>query len=158
TLFVNGSIASSSLTTVNSGATLGGNGTVGNTTINSGGALSPGNSIGVITINGNLVFGAGSVYVVEVSPTNADRTIVTGTATLNGTVQAIFGPGSFTSNTYTILSTGGGRLGTFSGLTTVGLPATLSASLSYTATDALLVTLTSQIAPVLPTALVGVTR
>ena len=45
TLSVNGSIASSSLTTVNAGGTLGGNGTVGNTTIN-GGTLAPGNSIG----------------------------------------------------------------------------------------------------------------
>ena len=47
TLSVNGSIASSSLITVNAGATLGGNGTVGNTTIN-GGTLAPGNSIGTL--------------------------------------------------------------------------------------------------------------
>lgn len=55
TLSVNGSIASSSLTTVNAGGTLGGNGTIGNTTIN-GGTLAPGNSIGTLTVQGNLVF------------------------------------------------------------------------------------------------------
>jgi autotransporter-associated beta strand protein len=76
-LIVNGSIASSSLTTVNSGATLGGNGTVGNTTIN-GGALAPGNSIGLLTVQGNLVFTAASSYMVEISPSNADRTNATG--------------------------------------------------------------------------------
>jgi autotransporter-associated beta strand protein len=54
---VNGSIASSLLTTVNAGGTLGGNGTVGNTTIN-GGALAPGNSIGTLTVAGNLIFTA----------------------------------------------------------------------------------------------------
>ena len=68
-LIVNGSIASSSGVTVNAGATVGGTGTLPSTTIN-GGTLrpaSPGNSIGTITINGNLVFGAGSVYRVDVS-------------------------------------------------------------------------------------------
>ena len=57
-LSVNGSIASSSLTTVNPGGTLGGNGTVGDTTI-AGGTLAPGNSIGTLTVAGDLVFGAG---------------------------------------------------------------------------------------------------
>ncbi|MEA2895524.1 MAG: fibronectin-binding autotransporter adhesin, partial [Bradyrhizobium sp.] len=83
TLSVNGSIASSSLTTVNAGGTLGGNGTVGNTTIN-GGTLAPGNSIGTLAVQGNLVFTAAASYMVEVSPANADRTNVTGTATLGG--------------------------------------------------------------------------
>jgi hypothetical protein len=46
---VNGSIASSSLLTVNAGGTLGGNGIVGDTVIN-GGALAPGNSIGLLTV------------------------------------------------------------------------------------------------------------
>jgi outer membrane autotransporter protein len=144
TLAVNGSVTSP--VTVNSGGTLGGTGTIfGNATVNSGGTLSPGNSIGTININGNLVLGAGSVYLVEVSPAAADRTIVTGTATLNGTLSAIFGPGAYTSNSYTVLSAAGGRSGTFSNFTTTGLPSFLSASLTYTATDVLLITLLSQI-------------
>ena len=72
---------------MNAGGTLGGTGTVGNTTIN-GGTLAPGNSIGTLTVEGNLVFAAAATYLVEVSPTTADRTNVTGTATLAGTVQA----------------------------------------------------------------------
>src|SRR5262249_21825143 len=90
-LLVNGSIASSSLTTVNSGTLLGGTGIVGNLTIN-GGTLSPGQSIGTITANGNVTFNAGSTYLVEVSPSAADRTNVSGTATLRGTVPGALAP------------------------------------------------------------------
>ena len=136
TLSVNGSIANSTLT-VNAGGTIGGNGTIGNTTI-SGGTLAPGNSIGTLTVQGNLVMTSAAAYIVEVSPANADRTNVTGTASLGGTVQAVFGPGAYISRTYTILSATGGSTGTFSSLTTSGLPAGFKAGLSYTATDTIL--------------------
>jgi len=55
-LDVNGSIASSSLVTVNAGGTLGGNGTVGPTSILARGTLSPGNSVGLMTVAGSLTF------------------------------------------------------------------------------------------------------
>ena len=127
-LFVNGSIASSSGLTVNPGGMVGGTGTLPNTTI-SGGALSPGNSIGTITVNGSLTFVGPGNYIVEVSPSAADRTNVTGTATLAGSVNAFFAPGLYTQTHYTILSATGGLSGTFGGLNTTNLPAFLSASL-----------------------------
>ena len=136
-LFVNGSIASSSGLTVNPGGMVGGTGTLPNTTI-SGGALSPGNSIGTITVNGSLTFVGPGNYIVEVSPSAADKTNVTGTATLAGSVNAFFAPGLYTQTHYTILSATGGLSGTFGGLNTTNLPAFLSASLSYTTTDVLL--------------------
>jgi autotransporter-associated beta strand protein len=136
TLAVNGAIANSAVT-VNAGGTLGGTGTVGSTTIN-GGALSPGNSIGTLTVQGNLVLTAAAAYIVEASPSSADSTNVTGTASLGGTVQAVFGPGSYLTRTYTILSAAGGRSGTFGSLVTSGLPAGFTAALRYTATDAIL--------------------
>ena len=89
------------------GGTLGGTGTLGPVTVN-GGTLAPGNSIGTITVAGNLTFNSASTYQVEVSPTSADRTNVTGTASLAGTVQAIPLAGSFRSQTYTILNATGG--------------------------------------------------
>ena len=135
-LIVNGSIAASSGLTVDAGALVGGVGTLPTSTIN--GALSPGNSIGTITVAGNLTFGAGSQYLVEVSPAAADRTNVTGTATLAGTVLATFAPGSYITKQYTILSATGGRTGTFSTLTTTGLPAGFSSGLSYDANDVFL--------------------
>jgi autotransporter-associated beta strand protein len=132
-LTVNGAIPNSTLT-VDGGATLGGTGTIGNAIINHG-TLSPGNSIGTITVNGNLVMSAAASYLVEISPTNADRTNVGGTATLAGAVQAVFAPGSYVTRAYTILSAAGGRSGTFNALTTTNLPANFTALLSYTATD-----------------------
>jgi len=86
-------------------------------------------------VNGNLVMTAAASYLVEISPTNADRTNVAGTASLGGTVQAAFASGSYVTRAYTILSAAGGRSGTFNALTTTNLPAGFIASLSYTATD-----------------------
>ncbi len=138
TLSVNGSIASSSLTTVNAGGTLGGNGTVGNATIN-GGTLAPGNSIGTLTVQGNLVFTAAASYMVEVSPANADRTNVTGTATLSGAaVKASFAAGSYINKQYTILNAAGGISGTFNALANTDLPANFKSSLSYDSNNAYL--------------------
>jgi autotransporter-associated beta strand protein len=133
-LIVNGSIVSAA--TVNAGGLIGGTGTLGSTTIN-GGTLSPGNSIGTIAVAGNLTFVGAGNYLVEVSPAAADRTNVSGTATLTGTVRATFGPGTYIPGTsYTILSAGV-RSGEFSAIEQIGLPA-LRASLEYTATDVLL--------------------
>ena len=155
TLVVNGSIASSASLTANSETQLGGNGFLPSTTIN-GGTLAPGNSIGLITVNGNLVFGAGSTYAVEVSPSTADRTNVTGTATLTGgTVAAYYQPGTYAVKSYTILNAAGGRGGTkFAGLTTnVTLPG-LDSNLVYDATNVFLV-LTSNLTPEPPEPPVG---
>ena len=138
TLMVNGSIVTSSLTTVNAGGTLGGTGTVGATTIN-GGTLSPGTSIGTINVQGSLVMSAAAAYIVEVSPATADLTSVTGPATLGGTVQAQFQAGSYVARTYTILSATGGLGGsTFGTLATTNLPAGFIAGLSYTSNDVIL--------------------
>jgi autotransporter-associated beta strand protein len=133
TLSVNGSIASSQVF-VNFGGTLGGNGTVGPTTILAGGTLSPGNSVGTLTVNGNLVFTAASLYMVEVEGNTADRTNVSGTATLAGTVGVV-NLGGTLARSYTILSAAGGRSGTFDSIAAVNLPAFLIATLAYTPTD-----------------------
>jgi autotransporter-associated beta strand protein len=137
TLLVEGSIAASNLTTVNAGGTLGGTGTIGSTVIN-GGTLSPGHSTGTITVNGNLAMTAASTYLVEVSPANADRTNVTGTATLGGNVLTVWSPGTYLPRTYTILHADGKLNGTFAGLTAVGVPANFATSLSYSANDVIL--------------------
>ncbi|MFL6823381.1 MAG: autotransporter domain-containing protein [Xanthobacteraceae bacterium] len=130
-LIVNGSIAASSGLDVNAGTLLGGVGTLPTTRINAGGTLSPGNSIGTIAVAGNLSFAPGSFYVVEVSPTSSDRTVVNDTATVAGTVQSSFRPGGF-QKSYTILSAAGGVSGTFDALTTSGLPTFVTANLAYT--------------------------
>jgi uncharacterized protein with beta-barrel porin domain len=140
TLVVNGTMPNSTMT-VNNGGTLAGIGTVGATTINSGGTFAPGNSPGTMTVQGNLAFQSGALYLVQVNPSTASSTIVTsgGSATLAGTVQAAFAAGSYATRAYTILSAAGGLDSTtFNTLTTSNLPAGFTASLSYTATDAIL--------------------
>ena len=137
TLSVNGSIAGSAVT-VAAGGMLGGNGTVGPTTI-SGGTLAPGNSIGTLAIAGNLAFTAGSAYAVEVSPSNADRVNVGGTATLGGaSVAASFAPGAYVAKQYTILNATGGVSGTFGSKVDTNLPAGFKSGLSYDPNNAYL--------------------
>ena len=94
--------------------------------------LAPGNSIGTLTVGGDLAFGAGSIYRVEVSPSAADRARASRSLT-GGTVQTSFLPGTYVRKSYTILSLAGGLGGTtFSG---VRHPAV---GLSYTLSDVLL--------------------
>jgi autotransporter-associated beta strand protein len=139
-LIVSGSIASSSLTVVNSGAALIGSGTVGSTMINAGGFLVPGpvGTPGTMTVAGNLALQSGAFYIVQLNPTTAATANVSGTASLAGTVGAIFAPGSYLTRSYTILTAAGGRTGTFDALATRGLPANFEPSLSYTGNTAVL--------------------
>jgi autotransporter-associated beta strand protein len=141
TLVVSGSIANSAVT-VGAGAMLAGTGTVGATTIASGGIFAPGatSTPGTMTIQGNLAFQSGALYVVQINPSTASLANVTasGTATLAGTVDALFSTGGYATRSYTIASAAGGRSGTFSGLSTANLPAGFTASLSYSNTDAIL--------------------
>jgi hypothetical protein len=147
TLMVNGSIASSAVT-VNAGALLTGTGTVGATTILSGGAFAPGptGTPGSMTVAGNLAFQSGALYVMQVNPTTASTTNVSGTASLAGNVAAFFAPGSFVTRSYTILSAASGRIGTFDALATFGLPANFQVGLSYPGNSAVL-NLTAQLVP-----------
>lgn len=140
TLAVNGSIASSSMTTVNAGATLTGTGTVGNTTIASGGALAPGNSTpgSLMTVNGSLAFQSGALYMVQLNPTTASFANVTGTSTLAGTTLSVFANGTYVSRRYTILSSAGGVSGTFNSLINTNLPSGFNATLNYDPTHAYL--------------------
>ncbi|WP_426614610.1 hypothetical protein [Bradyrhizobium sp. McL0616] len=117
-LIVDGSIASSSQTTVNSNGALGGSGTVGKTLINAGGFLVPGpvGTPGSINVAGSLAFQSGAFYFVQLNPSTASTTNVTGTASLAGTVVADFAPGSYVSHRYTILTAAGGLTGTFDAL------------------------------------------
>lgn len=69
TLLVNGSIANSSLTTVSSGATLAGSGTIGHLNVLNGGYLAPGNSPGTLN-TGTITFANASEINYELNPLN----------------------------------------------------------------------------------------
>ncbi|BAM92768.1 putative outer membrane autotransporter barrel [Bradyrhizobium oligotrophicum S58] len=138
TLRIDGNFASASGLTVNTGGTLSGIGTVGGTTVASGGILAPGNGVAgtSLGVSGNLAFQSGAIYLVQVSPTTASTTNVSGTATLGGaTVNIAFAPGSYVAKTYTILTASGGVSGSFAPTVTTTGTATLTRSLSYDANN-----------------------
>lgn len=99
TLIVNGNI-STSVTSVATGATLGGSGTVGALTIASGAFVTPGNSPGIFTVNGNYT--QAGTYNSEITGTVAgaggyDQIIVTGNVDITGgSFAALFSSGSYT--------------------------------------------------------------
>jgi hypothetical protein len=102
----------------------------------SGGVLAPGNAAnptGTLNFSGNLAFQSGALYVVQVTPSAASSTNVSGTATLTGgTVNAQFATGSYISRQYVIMNAAGGFGGTtFANLTNNHLPAGFTDSLSY---------------------------
>jgi uncharacterized protein with beta-barrel porin domain len=115
-----------------------GTGTVGSFTMISGGTFAPGSGVAgsSMTVSGNLAFQSGAIYLVQVSPSTASFANVSGSATLAGSVQAVFAPGSYVTRQYTILHSSG-LTGTFSGVSG-NVPAGFAESLSYTPTDVFL--------------------
>ena len=106
----------------------------------SGGTLapsSPSNPAGTLTITGNLAFQSGAIYLVQVTPSAAASTNVSGTATLTGaTVNAQFAPGNYVSKKYTILTAAGGLGRTlFAAVADGNLPLRVNDNLSYDANN-----------------------
>jgi len=92
-LVISGNISTSILTTVASGATLGGSGTVGALTVAAGGFVTPGNSPGILAVSGNYTQ-AGN-YTAEITGTTAgsghDQIGVTGAVDITGgSLTALF--------------------------------------------------------------------
>ncbi len=139
-LDVEGSIASSSLTTVNANGALTGAGIVGTATIGSGGILLPGNGTpgSSMTVAGNLAFQSGALYLVQLNSVTSTFANVIGMATLAGTVGASFAAGSTVMKQYSILTFAGGRSGAFDGAAVIGGSGGLVATLSYDPTHAYL--------------------
>lgn len=83
--------------------------------------MAPGNSIDTINVVGDISFAAGSFYDVEVNATGqSDRTVATGAANIaGGTVNLLPEAGGTygIGTTYTIITAGGGVVGTFDAIT-----------------------------------------
>jgi len=89
------------------GGLLSGTGIVGGITVNSGGVLSPGPGIATLTVGGDLRFGTGSFYDVDIiGAGSADRVDVAGALTIDGgTVRLNNAGGTYgLTNRYTILT------------------------------------------------------
>ncbi len=115
-LLLNGNLSSNC--TIDSGARLGGNGTVGD--LNNQGIVAPGNSIGTTTVTGDYAHNASATYEVEINDAGqSDLIDVAGTATIHGgTVDVQPEAGTYTPGmSYTILEADGGVTGMFDSLT-----------------------------------------
>ncbi|HWK62509.1 MAG TPA: autotransporter domain-containing protein [Eoetvoesiella sp.] len=100
---------------VNNGGTLRGHGSIAGN-VDSTGIVWPGGSIGTLTIGGNYSQSPDGTLQIEVSPTEASQLKVGGTASLAGTLNLLYGPGTYTSRSYPILSAKAVN-GTFSSVT-----------------------------------------
>lgn len=138
TLIVDGSVASSTLTTVNANGALGGSGIVGAAQINAGGYFSPGGAgaPGTSMTLASLAMQSGASFSVFVDPTTSSFANVTGNAALGGaTVRTHFAAGSYVAKQYMIL-TAGSITGTFDPtVSNLGLPSGFNTTLSYDATQ-----------------------
>lgn len=120
TLVVNGNI-STSITTVNTGGTLGGSGTVGALISTTGGTVSPGNSPGILSA-GNTDLQSGSTLAIELNGANLgteyDQLNVGGTVTLGATLSLSLGYTPANNALFFILANDGTDTisGTFAGL------------------------------------------
>lgn len=90
------------------------------------------------TVPGNLLFEPGASYSISLNPSSTTYAVVSGTASLAGTVQAQFLPGSYKAKQYDILKSAGLGGTTFGALITSNLPPNFIAGLSYTPTDVFL--------------------
>lgn len=138
-LQVDGSIASSAITTVQSGGVLAGTGTVGNTVVESSGILMPGSAAAgaFMTVAGSLSFQSGALYLVQLWPGAASYAHVTGAAALDGDGISL-AANATVSKQKIILTADGGVSGTFSSVLRNGLSGNLTPSLSYDANHAYL--------------------
>ena len=131
-LDVEGSIASSSMTTVNSTAKLTGAGTVGDVTVANGGIFAPGTAPGTsMTVNGNLALQSGAQYLVQFNRSASSSANVNGSAAIGGAIlNAVFASDTYVEKRYTILTASGGVTGSFSSEIDTNLPANFRTSLS----------------------------
>ena len=117
TLLINGVYSGGGLITVAAGATLGGNGTMGDVVIDDGGTLSPGASAGHLTVN-HLTLNPSSILNIELgAPTlsqdsGSDFITVGQVLTLDGTlnIQSISGFGTPGAGASWLIMTAGGSI------------------------------------------------
>ncbi len=143
----NGDMSNASVI-VGAGGTLGGNGTYGSLVVN-GGTLAPGNSPGTIT-TASLTMTAASTYLVQVTGTISDKTIVTGTANIAGHVVVDPLERLPKQTTYTIIDAGTLN-GTFTSASVAGTSNfARNPVLSYVGNDVLLTLDPGLLSPILP--------
>ncbi|MCX6960760.1 MAG: autotransporter domain-containing protein, partial [Verrucomicrobia bacterium] len=119
-VIVNNGEITTPLLALDNGGTLMGSGSINGDLRVQGGNLSPGNSPGTITINGNYAVSSGALNIEVASPSNYDKVVVSGAATLGGALNLIPYGGYVMQfgDTYTFLTASGGISGSYSATNT----------------------------------------
>lgn len=102
------------------------------------------------TINGTYAQTAGGTLLVAISPAGSAGLAVTGRASLNGTLELAYAPGSYTPQVYQVLTAAGGITGRFATTIATGfVPTALAGSVVYTpgSADLVLTGASSVVAP-----------
>jgi autotransporter-associated beta strand protein len=114
TLIIDGSATSSASVKVSGGGTIGGVGILPSTTIGSGATLAAGDQgVGTLHVNGTASFASGANFDVYVSKAAASELVVSGSATLGGTLSVVATNGYPLGQKLTVLSAAGGVSGSF---------------------------------------------
>ena len=132
-LNVLGSVAASAVT-IQSGASLGGNGTIGSLIAQSGSIVSPGNSIGTMSVDGNVMLAMGSTLAMEIGQSSSDLIHATGSASLAGNLVVTPGQTITYGQNYTLIEASA-LTGTFGN---VSIEGGYNATLRYTDTSFIL--------------------
>ncbi len=103
---------------VTTGGTVSGHGTIGGSLTNTSGTVAPGGSVGTLTVTGNYTQGPTGTLAVQLTPAAASKLAVTGTVSLQGSLDILSGPSGYVPfSQYVILTSGGGITGTFNTVT-----------------------------------------
>lgn len=151
-LTVNGSITASNSVAVGGPGALAGTGSVPSVTVAGGGTLSPGaTGAGSLKINGNLSMSGDSNLVITQTSASSSSALVTGSATLGGTLSVASSDGSYYLGQKTaVLSAAGGISGSFTAapITTTG--AQFKSTVSYDSNNVYLQVDLARLSPLLP--------
>ncbi|WP_233235076.1 autotransporter-associated beta strand repeat-containing protein [Bordetella sp. LUAb4] len=116
---------------VGNGGTLRGHGSIGGD-VSNGGTVRPGGSIGTLTIAGNYTQSPSATLFIDVSPTAASQLKVGGTATLAGSLNVLYGPGTYSTTSYRIVDAANvaGQFSTITANTPAGITQAVQTSAS----------------------------
>jgi autotransporter-associated beta strand protein len=117
---------------VQGSGTLRGHGTIVGDVTNDG-MVWPGASVGVLTVQGNYVQNADGALQIDVTPTQASTLVVSGRASLAGTLNLVFAPGTYGTSTFPLVQASSVS-GTFAKVNGT-IPASVTSQLSYSGTD-----------------------
>jgi outer membrane autotransporter protein len=100
--------------TVQNGGTVSGLGTIGGSLANSSGTIMPGGATGTLKVGGNYTQSNTGGLSIQLTQAGVSELAVNGAASLNGTLEAAPGAGSYAPNSrFAILTAGGGISGKF---------------------------------------------